>query len=57
MPWWCLWWCPQGDVAVAKKGFEKALRMRCNGRPSIAAHLALASLQFSQRNYTEALRL
>ena len=52
----CLW-CPQGDVAAAKKGFEKALRMRCNGRPSIAAHLALASLQFSQRNYTEALRL
>lgn len=47
----------QNDVTAAKKGFEKAISMRCNGRPSIAPHLALASLHFNQRNYTEALRL
>ncbi|KAL4854380.1 RNA polymerase-associated protein CTR9 [Chlorella vulgaris] len=47
----------KNDVTAAKKGFEKAISMRCNGRPSIAPHLALASLHFNQRNYTEALRL
>lgn len=47
----------QGDVPTARKGFEKALRMKCNGRSSIAAQLALASLHFGQKNYTEALRL
>lgn len=41
----------------ARKGFEKALRMRCNGRSSIAAQLALAALHFNQRNYHEALKL
>lgn len=47
----------QGDVVAARKGLENAARMRCNGRPSIAAQLALANLQFNQRNYAEALRL
>ncbi len=31
--------------------------MRCNGRSSIAAQLALAALHFNQRNYQEALKL
>ena len=48
---------PQGDTATARKGFEKALRMRCNGRSSIAAQLALAALHFNQRSYAEALKL
>ena len=48
---------PQGDVASARKGFEKALRLKCNGRPSVAAQLALAALHFGQQNYLEALRL
>ncbi|PRW61484.1 RNA polymerase-associated CTR9-like protein [Chlorella sorokiniana] len=47
----------KGDTAGARKGFEKALRMRCNGRSSIAAQLALAALHFNQRNYQEALKL
>lgn len=47
----------QGDMVGARKGFEKALRMRCNGRSSIAAQLALAALHFNQRNYHEALKL
>lgn len=47
----------QGDLVGARKGFEKALRMRCNGRSSIAAQLALAALHFNQRNYQEALKL
>lgn len=47
----------QGDTVAARKGFENAARMRCNGRPSIAAQLALANLQFNQRNYADALRL
>lgn len=47
----------KGDTVAARKGFENAARMRCNGRPSIAAQLALANLQFNQRNYADALRL
>lgn len=49
--------CLQGDTAAAKKGFDNAARMRCNGRPSIAAQLGLANLHFNQHNYVEALRL
>ena len=37
--------------------FEAASRLRCNGRPSIAAQLALANLSFSQRNFAEALKM
>lgn len=47
----------QGDTAAARKGLEKAMRLKCNGRTSIAAQLALASLLFNQRSYAEALRL
>ncbi|EFN52318.1 hypothetical protein CHLNCDRAFT_139104 [Chlorella variabilis] len=47
----------KNEAMVARKAFEKAMRMRCNGRPSIAPHLALANLHFNQRNYTDALRL
>ena len=49
--------CLQGDVEGARRGYEKAMRMRCNGQQSVAAHLALAALQFGQHNYLEALKL
>lgn len=42
---------------TARKGFEKALRLKCNGRPSVAAQLALANLHFTQKNYGAALKL
>ena len=48
---------PQGDTNGARKMFEAASRLRCNGRPSIAAQLALANLSFSQRNFAEALKM
>lgn len=47
----------QGDVANARKEFERASRLKSNGRPSIAGVLALAGLEFGQRNYKEALAL
>ncbi|PSC73221.1 RNA polymerase-associated CTR9-like protein [Micractinium conductrix] len=47
----------RGDTNGARKMFEAASRLRCNGRPSIAAQLALANLSFSQRNFAEALKM
>jgi len=47
----------QGDPVGARKGFENAIRMRCNGRASIAAQLALANLHFNQQNYAESQRM
>jgi hypothetical protein len=44
-------------VEGARKEFERASRLRSNGRPSIAGLLALANLHFNQRNYKEALEL
>lgn len=33
------------------------MRLKCNGRPSVAPQLALAALHFNQRSYADALRL
>lgn len=44
-------------MAKAREGFEKALRLKCNGQSSVAAQLALAALHFGQHNYAAALRL
>lgn len=47
----------QGDVGTARKEFENASRLRCNGRPSVAGMLALARLTFASGQYSEALAL
>ena len=47
----------QGDTTGARKECEKAMRLKCNGRPSVAPQLALAALHFNQRSYADALRL
>ena len=47
----------KGDVEGARKEFERAAKLRSNGRPSVAGLLALAGLQFGQGNYKDALEL
>lgn len=46
-----------GDTSTARKEFEDASRLRCNGRPNIAGVLALAQLLFSQGDAAGALEL
>ena len=44
-------------MSTARKEFENASRLTCNGRPSVAGTLALARLEFSAGANAEALRL
>lgn len=46
-----------GNVSVARKEFQVAQRSRCNGRRSVAGHLALARLEYASKNFSKALKL